>query len=68
MTQEAAGGAEVARAQKALRTPDLEWAHDLVHGLANDVLRLTARIEELERDLHFLRRFTNQSTNQSGRP
>lgn len=28
------------RAEKALRIPDLEWAHDLVHGLARDVLRL----------------------------
>jgi hypothetical protein len=33
-----------ARARKALRTPDLEWAHDLVHGLANDSLELLAAL------------------------
>ena len=27
-------------AERALRTPDLEWAHDLVHGLAHAVLEL----------------------------
>lgn len=29
-----------ASAEEALGPPDLAWAHDLVHGLATDVLRL----------------------------
>lgn len=36
-------------ARKALRTPDLEWARELVHGLANDVLELVARLQAAER-------------------
>jgi hypothetical protein len=35
-----------ARAEKALRTPDLEWARDLVHGLAEDVLALLSHLGE----------------------
>lgn len=34
------------RAEKALRTPDLEWARDLVHGLANDVIALLAVLQD----------------------
>jgi hypothetical protein len=34
-----------ARAEKALRTPDLEWATGLVSGLASDVLALLSRLE-----------------------
>lgn len=40
-----------ARAEKAKRTPDLEWAHDLVYGLADDVLALLAAAEEEARSL-----------------
>ena len=35
------------RAEKALRTPDLEWARDLVYGLANDVLALHSELQAL---------------------
>ena len=34
-----------ANAEKALRTPDLEWARDLVHGLVHDVLALVKAVE-----------------------
>lgn len=39
------------RAEKAKRTPDLEWAYDLVHGLANDVLTVLDSHARLARQL-----------------
>ena len=38
------------RALLAKRKPDLEWAQPLVHGLADDVLALEARLTEAERE------------------
>lgn len=34
------------RVEKAKRTPDLEWARDLVYGLADDALWLLAELEQ----------------------
>jgi hypothetical protein len=36
------------RAIRAQRTPDLEWARDMIHGLARDVLALADALEAAE--------------------